>query len=109
MLLDVRSNPGRHAGSGQEEVAQHLPDGLGTNMHRTLVWVGLALAFAGSVPLHAQPGGFSRLKAVGVSLLLVGEVILFGQAWWWGLAGLVVPGFLIEAVVTITSATKRAE
>jgi hypothetical protein len=78
-------------------------------MHRTLVWAGLGLAFAGSVPLHAQPGGFSRLKAVGVSLLLVGEVILFGQAWWWGLTGLVVPGFLIEAAVVIASAVKRPE
>jgi hypothetical protein len=78
-------------------------------MLRTLVWVGLGLAFAGSVPLYAQPGGFSRLKAVGVSLLLVGEVILFGQAWWWGLTGLVVPGFLIEAVVAIASASSRPE
>jgi hypothetical protein len=78
-------------------------------MHRTLVWVGLGLAFAGSVPLHAQPGGFSRLKAVGLSLLLVGEVILFGQAWWWGLTGLVVPGFLIEVVVAIASAIRRPE
>jgi hypothetical protein len=105
----VRSSPVREAGTGQEEIAQQAPDGLGTDMHRTLVWTGVGLALAGSVPLYAQPGGLTRLKAVGVSLLFVGEVILFGQAWWWGLIGLVVPGLLVEVVLAIASATTRPE
>ena len=82
-------------------------DDLGIEMDRTLTWVGLALAFVGSVPFHSEPAGFNRAKAVGLSLFAVGEVLLWGVAWWWALIGLVAPSIIIEAVVAIASLIRR--
>ena len=65
-------------------------------MHVVLVVVGLALATVGYAVQRWQPAGFTRGKAVGLALFVVGEVLLFGAAWWWGLIGIAVPPMLID-------------
>jgi hypothetical protein len=72
-----------------------------------LVAFGMALAVAGWVSLRSGPRAFTRLKAVGLVLLVVGEVLLFGQAWWWGLIGLVVPELALNLIAAVTGLSKR--
>jgi len=59
--------------------------------------VGFALAWVGCLIELRQPAGFNRGRAVGVALFVVGEILLFGAGWWWGLIGLLVPPILINA------------
>jgi len=61
--------------------------------------VGLALSFIGYAVERRQPPGFNRGKAVGLTLFVVGVILLFGKAWWWGLIGLAVPPLLIDVLV----------
>ena len=68
-------------------------------MHAVFVVVGLGLAVIGYAVERRQPGGFTRAKAVGLSLFVVGEILLFGASWWWGLIGLVVPPLLIDLLL----------
>ena len=80
---------------------------MGTDLHLTLVLVGLALAFVGWGLFRSQPVGFTRHMAVGLALFLIGEVLLYGAAWWWALIGLIVPGLLIDVIVGAISSIKR--
>jgi len=67
----------------------------------------LALVCVGWALIRSQPVDFTRSKAVGLALLLVGEVLLYGEGWWWALIGLLVPGLLIDVIINVTSAIKR--
>ena len=67
-------------------------------MHVILLVVGLALATVGYAVERSQPRGFTRAKAVGLALFVVGEILLFGEAWWWGLIGFAVPPVLIDVL-----------
>ena len=42
-------------------------------MHRILVVVGMILAFGGWVPIRSGPRGFTRGRAAGLALFVVGE------------------------------------
>lgn len=68
-------------------------------MHVVLVVIGLALAFTGYVVERHRPRGFTRATAVGVTLFVIGEILLFGEGWWWGWIGLVIPPMLIEPLL----------
>jgi hypothetical protein len=71
-------------------------------MHALLVVVVLALAFIGYTVERQPPMRFTRGKAVGLVLFVVGEIILFGQGWWWGQIGLAVPAMVIDVVLAAT-------
>ncbi len=66
-----------------------------------LVAVGLALAFGGYAVERRQPAGFNRGKAVGWSLFVLGEVLLFEAGGWWGTLGLVAPTLLIDGLLAL--------
>ncbi len=66
-----------------------------------VVVVGLALAFVGYAVERAQPKGLNRAKAVAWAVIVVGEILLLGQSWWWALIGLTVPPMLIGGVLAI--------
>jgi len=68
-------------------------------MHVVLVTVGLTLAFIGYAFERRRPRGFTRAAAVGLTLFVIGAILLFGEGWWWGLTGLFVPPILIEPVL----------
>jgi len=68
-------------------------------MHVVLVVVGLTLAFIGYVVERLRPVGFTRATAIGVTLFVIGEILLFGEGWLWGLVGFVIPPLLIEPVL----------
>ncbi len=70
-------------------------------MHAVLVGVGFALAFIGYVVERQQPAVLTREKAVAVSLFVVGEILLFGEGWWWALIGLAVPPMLIDPLLAM--------
>jgi len=73
-------------------------------VHVALVLVGLALAFVGYAVQRSQPVDYTRAKAVGWVLFVVGEILLFGEAWWWALIGFAVPPILIDV---LWAATRR--
>ncbi len=66
-----------------------------------VVVVGLVLAFVGYAVERAQPKGLNRAKAVAWALIVVGEILLLGQGWWWALIGLAVPPMLIGGVLAV--------
>ena len=66
-----------------------------------VVVVGLALAFIGYAVERAQPKGLNRAKAVAWALIVVGEILLLGQGWWWALIGFAVPPMLIGVVLAV--------
>lgn len=76
-------------------------------MYLVLVLVGLGLTFVGWGLFRPRSLALTRPRAVGLALVLVGEVLLYGAAWWWALIGLVVPGFLIDLAVGALSAIRR--
>ena len=76
-------------------------------MHVTLVVVGLVLSLGGWIPFRSSSKGLTRGRAVGLALFVVGEVMLFGEGWWWGLTGLVVPTLLGDAVLGVARAVRR--
>jgi len=67
-------------------------------MHTLLVVLGLALTLIGYAVERENTGRFTRGKAVGLALFVVGEILLFGEGLWWGLLGLAVPPLLIDFV-----------
>jgi len=71
-------------------------------MHAVLVVVGLSLAFIGYTVERQPPMRFTRGKAVGLVLFLIGVILLFGEGWWWGLMGLLIPPLLIEFLLFAT-------
>ena len=74
-------------------------------MHTLLVVVGLALTLIGYAIERQNSGRFTRGKAVGLSLFVVGEILLFGVGLWWGLLGLAVPPLVIDVLY---AAVRRA-
>ena len=68
-------------------------------MDTVLVVVGLALNTLGYGGERAQPPGFNRGRVVGMVLFVIGEILLFGVGWWWGLLGLAIPPLLIDVVL----------
>jgi len=68
-------------------------------MHVVLVAVGLTLAFIGYTAERLRPVGFTRATAVGVTFFVIGEILLFGEGWFWGLIGFLMPPLLIEPVL----------
>ena len=68
-------------------------------MNALLVTVGLTLTFIGYAVERQQPRKFTRGRAVGLTLFVVGEILLFGEAWWWGLVGFLAPPVLIDLLL----------
>jgi hypothetical protein len=71
-------------------------------VHAVLVVVGLALASVGYAVQGSQPVDYTRAKAVGLVLFVVGEILLFGEAWWWALIGFAVPPLLVGVLTAVT-------
>ena len=64
-----------------------------------LVVVGLALTSVGYAVERQRGSGFNRGKAVGLALFVVGEIMLFGEGWWWGVMGCR-PAITVPTLVT---------
>jgi uncharacterized membrane protein (UPF0136 family) len=65
-------------------------------MHTVLVGVGFILAIIGYALQSQSSAGFHRGKAVGLSLFVAGDILLFGEGWGWGFVGLLVVPILID-------------
>ncbi len=64
-----------------------------------VVVTGLARTFVAYAVERSQPKGLTRGKAIALALWVVGEILLFGAAWWWALIGLAVPPLVIGVVL----------
>jgi hypothetical protein len=78
-------------------------------MDTVLVVAGFFLTSLGYVGERQQRRGSFRARAVGMALFLIGEILLFGVDWRWGLSGLVIPPLLIEAALSLTRRWQRRE
>lgn len=70
---------------------------------------GLCLAIAGSLVLRSQPVDYTNAKALGVVLLLTGEVILFRVAWWWAIIGLGASPLIMGVITARAIASRRRD
>ena len=70
-------------------------------MQLGLLLLGLTFATVGGVAIQFQRGPYTHLKAVCMVMFVIGEVLLFGQKWWWGIVGLAAPPILFNLITAL--------